>query len=199
MSDMLWIPVPGGFENGGPLLRVLVVPRLSGGTPAEHGMAQWPPTALAGDTVRVETFAPGAAPPAAPDRQVDLVPRMHDQPGVWQRLVAGLPVESAEVRPAGPTDDPLTVYATSEDLDEVARTFQEASRAEVTTQLAAESPDYTGKVRDALRSDHWLGPEVSRTAAPVAGPPAARPGFNRTLSLLREHPAVLRALGLILE
>ncbi|KOG42818.1 hypothetical protein AQJ84_38820 [Streptomyces resistomycificus] len=196
---MLWIPVPGGFENGGPLLRVLVVPRLSGGTPAEHGMAQWPPTALAGDTVRVETFAPGAAPPAAPDRQVDLVPRMHDQPGVWQRLVAGLPVESAEVRPAGPTDDPLTVYATSEDLDEVARTFQEASRAEVTTQLAAESPDYTGKVRDALRSDHWLGPEVSRTAAPVAGPPAARPGFNRTLSLLREHPAVLRALGLILE
>ncbi|MGC9376574.1 hypothetical protein [Streptomyces sp. MH13] len=199
MSDMLWIPVPDGFDGDGPLLRVLVVPRLAGGTPAGHGMAQWPPAALTGGTVRVETFAPGGAPPAAPDRQFDLVPRLHDQPGVWQRLVAGLPVESAEARPAGPADAPLTVYATSEDLDEVTHTFHAASRAEVTTQLGAESPDYTGKVRDALLSDHWLGPEAPRTAAPVAGPPADRPGFNRTLSLLREHPAVLRALGLVFE
>lgn len=199
MSDMLWIPVPGGFEDGGRLLRVLVVPRLDGGTPAGHGMAQWPPAALTGGTVRVELFAPGSAPPATPARQLDLVPRLHAQPGVWQRLVADLPVESAGSRPPGPADEPLTVHATSEDADEVARTFRDASRAEVSAQLGAASPDFVGKARDALERDHWLRADEPAPGTTAPGPPSDRPGFNRTLSLLREHPAVLRALGLIFE
>lgn len=205
MSDMLWIPVPGGFDDGSQLMRVLVVPRLDGGdggTPAEHGMAQWPPSALTGGTVRVELFAPGSAPPAPADRQFDLAPRLHVQPGVWQRLVAELPVESAGGRPAGSAEAPLTVHATSRDVDEVARSFQEASGAEVTTQLGAASPDFADKVRNALGSDHWLRPDVPAPGAvkePPAEPPMDPPGFNRTVSLLREHPAVLRALGLIFE
>ncbi|MGW0314032.1 hypothetical protein [Streptomyces flavidovirens] len=199
MSDMLWIPVPGGFEDGGPLLRVLVVPRLDGGTLAGHGMAQWPPSALTGGTVRAEVFLPGSAPPAAPDGQFDLVPRLHVQPGVWQRLVAGLPVESAGGRPPGPTEDPLTVHATSEDANEVARTFHEASKAEVIAQLGAASPDFAEKARDALVRDHWIRQDVPGPGSTTAEPTSGRPGFNRTLSLLREHPAVLQALGLIFE
>ncbi|MET7293105.1 hypothetical protein ABZS79_13370 [Streptomyces griseoloalbus] len=199
MSDMLWIPVPGGFVDGSPLLRVLVVPRLEGGTPAEHGMAQWPPSALAGGTVRAELFVPGSGPPAPPDSQFDIVPGLRVQPGIWQRLVAGLSVESTAGRPAGPTEDPLTVHATSEDAREVARTFQEASKAEVTAQLGAASPDFAEKARGALGTEHWLRPGPAAPGATVAEPPSAPPGFNRTLSLLREHPTVLRALGLIFE
>ncbi|MFF8449475.1 hypothetical protein ACF06Q_17525 [Streptomyces leeuwenhoekii] len=199
MSDMLWIPVPDGLDDDGPLLRVLVVPRLDGGTTAGHGMAQWPPPALADGTVRAEVFVPGSGPPAPPDRQFDLVPGLHVQPGLWQRLVAGLSVESTGGRPAGPADAPLTVHATSEDADEVARTFHKASRAEVTAELGARSPDFSGRVRDALGSDHWLRPEEPAPGPTAAAPPSEPPGFNRTLSLLREHPAVLRALGLIFE
>ncbi|MEU2061293.1 hypothetical protein [Streptomyces sp. NPDC013455] len=204
MSDMLWIPVPGGFDDdGGPLLRVLVVPRLDGGTLAGHGMDRWPPAALTAGTVRVELFAPGSAPPAAPDGRFDLVPRLHVQPGVWQRLVAGLAVESTAAGPPGLSADPLTVYATSQDANEVARTFHDASRAEVTAQLGAASPDFADKARDALVRDHWLSRDApgpgARAGAGGPGAPPGRPGFNRTLSLLREHPVVLRALGLIFE
>ncbi|THA30102.1 hypothetical protein [Streptomyces sp. A1547] len=199
MSDMLWIPVPGGLEDGGPLLRVLVVPRLDGGTLAGHGMTQWPPSALTGGAVRAEVFLPGSGPPAPPDRQFDLVPVLRVQPGIWQRLVAGLPVESARGRPVGPTDAPLSVHATSQDADEVAHTFHEASKAEVTAQLGAHSPGFADKVRGALGSDHWHRPEAPVPGPATAEPPSDPPGFNRMLSLLREHPAVLRALGLIFE
>ncbi|MFD8519255.1 hypothetical protein ACFV2D_04440 [Streptomyces capillispiralis] len=199
MSDLLWIPVPEGIDGGSPLLRVLVVPRLDGGTPAGHGMAEWPPPALTGGTVRAELFVPGSAPPRPPDRQVDIVPGLHVQPGVWQRLVAGLSVESAPGGQGGPARDPLTVHATSVEAEEVARTFQEASRAEVTAQLGARSPDFADKVRGALGSDHWLHPGPPAPGAAAPQPPPGPPGFNRALSLLREHPAVLRALGLIFE
>jgi hypothetical protein len=199
MSDMLWIPVPGGFDDGNPLLRVLVVPRLDGGSPADHGMAQWPPSALTGGTVRAELFVPSSGPPAPPDSQFDIAPGMHVQPGLWQRLIARLPVESAAGRPAEPTEAPLTVHATSQDAKEVARTFHEASRAEVTTQLGAASPDFADKVRGVLGNDHWLRPDPPAPGATDTGPPSSPPGFNRTLSLLREHPTVLRALGLVFE
>ncbi|MEA2126772.1 MAG: hypothetical protein QOI80_3554, partial [Solirubrobacteraceae bacterium] len=46
MSELLWIAVPGGLEGGRHLLRVLIVPRLNGGTLAASGMAEWPPHEL---------------------------------------------------------------------------------------------------------------------------------------------------------
>ncbi|MFJ4520732.1 hypothetical protein ACIP4Y_07215 [Streptomyces sp. NPDC088810] len=199
MSDMLWIPVPGGFVQDRPLLRVLVVPRLDGGTPAQHGMAQWPPAALTAGTVRVELFRPGAGPSAAPDGSRDLVPAVPFQAGVWERLVAGLPVEDAPDGQRAVDPGRLTVRETSKDAQAVAQGLQDVARAEVDPELGPRSPDFTQRVQRVLRSEHWLAPEEP-APAPVDVPASpGRPGFHRTLSLLREHPAVLRALGLIFE
>ena len=64
MSEMLWIAVPNGVKSGKAVLRVLIVPKLDGGTLSQHGMAQWPPNALRQGTVRIEVPRPQDAGPA---------------------------------------------------------------------------------------------------------------------------------------
>lgn len=202
MSEMLWIAVPGGIRQGGALLRVLVVPRLDGGSLGEHGMAQWPPIALRQGTVRVEVHGPGAGSDTSPVLVRDLTPEIPFQSGLWARLVDGLTVEDArELR--GAPHGPLTVHPTSRDAEAISRTLRTTSQANVTMELGAQSPDFVTAVCGALADDHWSAAEARFTSrATTAPPPPASPepaGFHRTLSMLREHPAVLRALGLILE
>ncbi|AZP22689.1 hypothetical protein EJC51_45580 [Streptomyces aquilus] len=203
MSDLLWIPVPGGFVNGKPLLRVLVVPRLDGGSLAQHGMAAWPPAALTTGTVRVELFHRDAGPSAAPDAVRSLTPVVPFQQGVWKRLVAGLAVEDTSVRQDGVDTAQLVVSATSEEAAAVAQAFHTAAKAKVTPEQGPQSGDFVRCVRKVLSSTYWLNPPAQPPAPPKerqqAQPPAGKPGFHRALSLLREHPAVLRALGLVFE
>ncbi|MFD8949795.1 hypothetical protein ACFV0B_13165 [Streptomyces xanthophaeus] len=202
MSDLLWIPVPGGFVNGKPLLRVLVVPRLDGGSLAQHGMAAWPPAALTTGTVRVELFGLGAGPSGAPGAVRNLTPVVPFQPGVWNQLVSGLTVENASVRQDTVDTAQLVVSATSEQAAAVAQAFRTAAKAEVTPELGPQSPDFAQRVRNVLSSTYWLRPEqppAAREAEAQTQPSPGRPGFHRALSLMREHPAVLRALGLVFE
>ncbi|MGW7081705.1 hypothetical protein [Streptomyces sp. NPDC054866] len=202
MSELLWIPVPGGFVHGKPLLRVLVVPRLDGGSLAQHGMAAWPPTALTTGTVRAELFRPDTGASAAPDAVRNLTPVVPFEQGVWKRVVAGLAVEDAAVRQDAVDTDHLVVSATSEQAAAVAQAFRTAAKAEVTPELGPQSQDFAQRVRDVLSSTYWLRPEqplAAPEAKTEAQSPPSRPGFHRALSLLREHPAVLRALGLLLE
>ncbi|WP_055625350.1 hypothetical protein [Streptomyces sp. JHA19] len=205
MSDMLWISVPGGFAHGNlsaqekPLLRVLVVPRLDGGSLAGHGMAVWPPPALRTGTVRVELFRPGAGPTAVPDRKRDLAPVISFQTGVWERLVAGLAIEDATERQGTVDADQLAVHATSEDAAAVVDAFGQVASVNMDAEKEAQSKDFADQVRDVLQSEHWLRPEPPSIPSERLEASPRRPGFNRALSLLREHPTVLRALGLTFE
>ena len=87
MSDLIFTAVPSGIApDGRHLLRVLVVPRLDGGTVAGSGMAAWPPAALlegrsmfvqwaSEEDVSVTTL------PVAPEDVTFAV-----QPGLWARF-----------------------------------------------------------------------------------------------------------------
>jgi hypothetical protein len=206
MSEMLWIAVPGGIKSGSALLRVLIVPKLDGGSLSEHGMAQWPPSQLREGTVRVEVFAPGASADTPSALTRDLTPTISFQSGLWAKLTDGITVESGMSPQAPPAPAALTVHATSRDAQAIASTLKGASQTPITTELGHQSAAYANTVRTLLDT-HWSGVEhpVDRQAAatppaPPAPPAATQPaGFHRTLSLLREHPAVLRALGLVLE
>jgi hypothetical protein len=206
MSEMLWIAVPGGIKSGSALLRVLIVPKLDGGSLSEHGMAQWPPSQLREGTVRVEVFAPGASADTPSALTRDLTPAISFQSGLWAKLTDGITVESGMSPQAPPAPAALTVHATSRDAQAIASTLKGASQTPITTELGHQSAAYANTVRTLLDT-HWSGVEhpVDRQAAatppaPPAPPAATQPaGFHRTLSLLREHPAVLRALGLVLE
>ncbi|WP_396908283.1 hypothetical protein [Mycolicibacterium sp.] len=205
MSELLWISVPGGIRDTTAILRVLIVPKLDGGTLAEHGMATWPPPILRSGPLRIEVWRGNDSPPAAAALVRNVVPIVADQSGAWQTLMDRMTIESAMNNRAARRSG-LTVHETSLDADAIRRTLDVASGEPVTAGQSALNSEYRRKVRAAILADHQ--PDAARTAtrSPAADPPrptaraAAQPaGFHRTLSMLREHPAILRALGLIID
>lgn len=200
MSELLWIAVPGGITSGTALLRVLVVPKLDGGPLSRHGMDHWPPATLQQGPVRVEVHAAGANPQSRPALTRDVTPTIAFQRGLWELLIHRITVENVQALRAAPTDQ-LTVHETSRDARAIARVLQATSAVRVTPELGGQSPDYVQAVREALRryQAEVVAAVVSEESAPLAPPTPAPAGFHRTLSLLREHPSILRALGLILE
>jgi hypothetical protein len=206
MSELLWVAVPGGTFERGKLLRVLIVPKLQGGSLAEHGMQSWPPRSLVEATLEVQFVAELAAEPdAATPETVQVKPDVAAQPGVWERLLANKTVETP-----GPNTESgvrLHVEPTLARANEIKETFEESAMAGI-AEGAQEGTDFEGVVRAQLAA-RWSGPEPSAAEPPEPVPgvnPAlvdplndSGPGFHRSISLLREHPAVLKALGLIIE
>ncbi|MGW2559141.1 hypothetical protein ACWCXB_07810 [Streptomyces sp. NPDC001514] len=187
MSELLWVAVPGGRTPGGAaVLRAVIVPRLDGGpagTLQGAGLADWP-ALLAGCTLDVEVAPePGAAGELVPG----VVRRDGEQvqQGLWQRFFApGTTVKPWQARAAYPTPD---VTQTSAHQDTVSSLYRDAARAGAAPET----------VEAHLRALAVPAPEaVHEQPAPPAQEP---PDFHRAVSLLREHPAVLRALGLIVE
>lgn len=200
MSELLWIAVPGGVTSGTALLRVLVVPKLDGAPLSRHGMEHWPPMTLQQGPVRVEVHAAGATSQSQPVLTRDITPTIVFQRGLWELLMDRIMVEDVRTLRAAPTDQ-LTVHDTSRDARAIARVLQATSGARVTPEMGGQSPDYVQAVREALRryqAEAVVAVDSEQFALP-APPTPAPAGFHRTLSLLREHPSILRALGLILE
>jgi len=105
------------------------------------------------------------------------------------------------VKPVGgrrSSQPPIEVRRTSEQAAAVDQTFATVASTPITPG-ATPQPAFDNAVRDVLR-DRW-----SDDAPPVAPanadppPPFEPPDFHRTIAMLREHPAVLRSLGLIAE
>jgi hypothetical protein len=188
MSDLLWVAVPSGLAGGAPLLRVLVVPRLdTDGTLADHGLGTWPPDALREGTVRVLV---GATPEDATAH--DVTPRLDADPAVWAAFLG----PEATVRAAAPAPPrPVEVAPTAEQADRVVATYRNAAQA---LRDAEDHTDFHATVRSEVAAYADAG---GRVTPPAPAPPRAvvPPDAHRTLGLLREHPAVLRALGLILD
>jgi hypothetical protein len=213
MSELLWVAVPGGtferevpgrtFERGA-LLRVLIVPKLQGGSLVDHGMQSWPPRSLVEATLEVQFAELAAEPDAATAQTVQVNPDVAAQPEVWERLFAHTTVETPGLNAQSVVR--LHIEPTSARADAIKETFEESAKAGITE--VAQGADFDMDVRAQL-AEHWSGPEppVAESTVEVLGVTpalvdpvnASEPGFNRMISLLREHPTVLKALGLIIE
>ena len=171
-DTMVWLALPGGRVTGGNApLRLLIVPRLQGPLSASE-LADWPEVLrnLAFEA-ELRTEAGTATVPATQQNEARL--------DAWQALFGGLSVRPYQAR----TFSGTTVTPTSEHAAKVVGTYAATARAPETaaTQLAS-----------------WNTPPPQ--PRPVAAPlPEPELDFHRFVSMLREHPAVLRALGLIVE
>jgi hypothetical protein len=187
MSELGFIAVPGGaVADGIAPLQALVVPRLDTTVRtrlADFGLGDWEAT-LAAATVHVEVRS---GPAGAPTR-IEGVTRMTPQPGLWRAFFG----PDAVVAPRD-----LAPFATPD----VTPTSEQERH--ITAAYRAAATDAAGP--------RAAGPHVAALAATVparAGAPPPRPTagdddgraeFHRTVALLREHPAVLRALGLVID
>jgi hypothetical protein len=186
-SDLGWIAVPGGRvvrDPGQPgaagvaVLRVVIVPRLVEPL-AGTALEDWPATINA----------------AVPDVEVRRRPDADPQPvaatlrriarsDAWRALTS----HDMEVRPWEPRD--------GYDPPAVTETMQQAGHLEMTYREAARSLGDDTTVRTQLAT--W-GPAPSPAAPQPSDPVFEKVDFHRAVALLREHPHVLRTLGLILE
>ncbi|MFI0898486.1 hypothetical protein [Streptomyces sp. NPDC020983] len=191
MSELLWVAVPGGLTTPDQaLLRLLVIPRLDPGTKlAAAGLAHWPPPVLTqpGTTLSVDL----ASAADGPVTTHGAVPGSDVQPGVWEAFFG----PDAGVRPARPAPQrQMSVRPTAADTRRVVGTYQASAR---TLRDADSAPAYQDKVRSELagyQDDET--PAAPQTSAAAAD--SESPDVHQVLSLLREHPAVMRAMGLIL-
>jgi hypothetical protein len=200
MSELMWVAVPGGTSGQSATdqatLRILITPKLDDGTLAGHGLDQWPPPSLVGGQLAVD-FA------NAVGGDVTTVtvnpPHIQAQSGLWQTFfAASMAVTAPPGRGAAPPQ--VVVDSTSENADAMDATFSTVATTDVGGSQTPMSA-LNQVARNQLLA-HWsapapMPPPVTPPTTPP--PPFVPPDFHRTIALLREHPAVLRALGLIIE
>lgn len=187
MSELLLIAVPGSDADGSPLLRVLVAPKLDAAPDvAAAGLVDWP-AAIAGARMDVE-LADGA-------RIEGVVPRVEADPEIWHAFFGALHVEG--VVPVAVGAAPV-VSPTSKLVSAVQATYRAAAGATVDAS-ATEQPGFDAAVAREL-AERWAGdPDPDLPPPPAPAPPAATPDFHRVMALLREHPTVMRSLGLVFD
>ncbi len=200
MSELVWVAIPGGLQSGRQLIRVLVVPKLDGGTLDSCGMAIWPPQSLGDQTLAADWRADESG----TSQEVSVPPAdviLSAQPGLWQRFFAPSTAVGAG-RQNGPHPEPV-VSPTASTASDIDGTYSGAAGVSIDAAQPGPPPEYHHAVADGLA--RWNdGGAAGRAPAPPATPapappPLAPPGFDRVISLLREHPAVLRALGLVFD
>jgi hypothetical protein len=196
MSELLWISVPGGVDAGRPLLRVLVVPRLEGPDLQQAGMAHWPPAGLLEAPVLTLEWRASEETDAVANPVPGNDVTFEATPGLWERFFAAdLPLGERRTAPSGKAE----VRATSTQATAIDETFRGAAGVAFAAEPDAATPQaYLVEVERGL--EPWAGQDEA-PAPPLADAPTPVPpqGFHRIVSLLREHPAVLRALGLIFD
>lgn len=196
MSHLMFVAVPGGrTPSGDGLLRVLVVPVLDDGATLEaHGMAAWPPPELTAPEARllVQVSASPTAPPSASE---EVRPVVAAVPGLWQRFFS-----SIEVRPPGaPVARAMDVQPTTQQADGIVGAYRDVAR-ELTGEEVRPAFDAMSRDRAGALADLGTPPLPQPGTGPATGtPPGRAVDFHLATSVLREHPAVLRALGLVVD
>ncbi len=195
MSELLWVAVPGGkVQPDGAVLRVLVVPRLSGlpdtADLAAYGFADWP-ARLAGARLHVER---ADEPPAGPKTPL---PAGAELPSVRVDPPAGIGPAWAEVFPPGHT---VRAHRPPEPYDppqvDLSATQSAVIRGLYTD--ASATPDQPPELT-ALQ-DPSLLPQPRVELTRQSGAPAVPdPDFHRVLAMLREPPRGRAGLCLVVE
>ncbi|MEU2267486.1 hypothetical protein ABZ568_13930 [Streptomyces olindensis] len=189
MSTFVWAAVPAGL-TGGPepaaRIRVLVVPRLSEGSLGDFGLQDWP-ALLADATFDLEVRTEEGVHEADHDVRYDPVA----DSDAWHAFFDG---DAARTDEWTPTQQPAPhVGTTYTDARAVVMSYREC-----TSILTREPVDGADAVR--RRIERWNTPlaPTSESEPPLPPLPPAL-DFHRTVATLREHPAVLEALGLVFE
>jgi hypothetical protein len=185
VSDVMFVPVPAGRVRGGSaVLSLVMTPRLTTDL-ATAGMADWPAVLLApGVALRVQTRAAGSLTPDVTEPVVTL--RATARSDVWQRFFGTIAV--TPFTPPRGYHQP-GVVPTSRDATLVRGTYQRAAVA------------FADPLVVQQELQQWEGEGDVRGQAQV-DTPAHRdpvPDFHRAVAMLREHPQVLRLLGLIVD
>jgi hypothetical protein len=193
VNQLLVIAVPAGaVVNGNVPLRALFVPKLT--TPAvngqplsDFGFQDWP-TAVDGARFTIDMAASADVPP----QSIPVTPlpgRSHD---VWNSFFSNITVTP----PRNNTYGELCVTPTSEDAQKLVGNYRTSVDA-----YAGADADPMGAAGATVRAQYgqWTGNPDSGTPGDVSPEDWQTPDFQRTVTMLREHPAVLIRLGLILE
>ena len=197
MNELIWIAVPGGFaedERGTRrmILRVAVMPRLDGSTLSDAHMAEWPPPALTAATLTVDfAESPGSTVTSCSISP----PHFQAQKGLWGQFFPSEMLVRSPMRretvPGAVAVDPTTSHA-----EKVHSTFAECGRTEISI---GSSSMLSKKIHEELAAN-WSGGEIADgEPSPPIVEEATPLDFQQAIGFLREHPTVLRALGLIAE
>ncbi|MFI1439030.1 hypothetical protein [Streptomyces fructofermentans] len=189
MSTFVWAAVPAGLTTGpepAARIRVLVVPRLAAGSLADFGLQDWP-ALLTDATFDLEVRTDQGI------HQADHA--LHYDPvadsDAWHAFFDGA---AGVVEEWTPTKQPAAhVSTTYTDARAVVMSYREC-----TSILTRHSADGEDPVR--RRIEQWKTPlPPSAQSEPPLPPLPPDLDFHRTVATLREHPAVLEALGLVFE
>jgi hypothetical protein len=195
MSRLILLPVPGTTPTGAPVLRVVVVPELdAAASVAASPLADWPSRlGEASFEVGIDIATPAGT--AAP-RPLTVQPVHEADSEVWSSFFAALPVVSVPTPDIGAAP---TVTPTAEQAAAVEATYVAAANAPLTPGAAA--PRAFQETVATELTTNWSADETEEPVPPTAPPVTTRGviDFHQVLSMLREHPAVLRNLGLVFE
>lgn len=186
MNRLILIAVPGSVDDLGaePVVRVVVIPRLDAAdTVADTPLADWP---AALGQARFEVDVDGT--------RHEVSPRHEGDSTVWREFFSTLLVADAPEPVIGDAPD---VRETAGDAVAVEATYSTVSTVGIDA-AAADQRELEEASAKELR-ENWQRPRAAMPAAPDGGPAAAIEEFHQVIALLREHPAVLRKLGLVVE
>ncbi len=186
MSELVLVAIPNGVSaDETATVRVLVVPRLAEGNISDYGLADWPDV-LNGDA-RFSIVAK-AGDGRTVERPATLVSSA--RPDVWHEFFAA----------GGGTIGPWRAGdANDTNVSESYRTSRRvlSTYRNLVARCAVPLANTATVTSEELRP--WAGSGGAPAVGPV-GPVKQRvPDFHRTVSMLRHHPRVLNALGLIFD
>ena len=201
MNELLWIALPAGLDGARCVLRVMVVAKLDGPTVQASGLDVWPPAALLDASASLlvewrEDEAAAALPTPVPAIDV----RFGVQPGLWSKFFPPGMAVSADA-PDGPAPTSPRVQPTSALAARVRSSYDAPADAPFDAHSTGRPDAYRASVLQGLAA--WNDDD---TGLPTAAPPPvvapttpAGSTFDDLSALLREHPAVMQALGLVFE
>ena len=168
-----------------PVLSVVVTPKLAGGNLTEAGMADWP-AVVRDAALTVRTRAAGSVTDDPGNPTVTVVSTARSD--VWREFTQGLTIAPFS-RPRGYRAP--AVAGTFDDADAVRATYS-------TVMSAMGAPESVESELEGWR-DAPPPPRQPEGARDEAEQRVGEPDFHQSVARLREHPPMLRLLGLVFD
>jgi hypothetical protein len=187
MNELLLIAVPGGkATDSTATLRALVVHKLDTSSPQplkNFGLQDWPAILSHAATTFKVVFD------SLPD-PITVTPVAASSSDLWRSFFSeDTPVNPRQQRAYVPVVAPTSEHAAS-----IRGTYTESARA-----IADPTVDSAQAIQRQYERPEWANAPAADPPGPIGPEEWQKPDFHRVVALMREHPAVLKQLGLILE